>query len=309
MSEHNHAATGDHAHEHHGHEHHGHEQQGHEQQGHEHHNHDHHEPHDHAHHAHDLPVLASELPEGRILTVRAGCGLSGDIMLAGLAALAGLDNAALSDVTEELQVPALRGVLQLEQRQVNNIAGVGCRISLPDEHAHRTLADVLRIVEQSRMPDEARAMAARAFEILAEAEAAVHGVQAQNVTFHEVGALDSILDICLVCRIFTLLDPVAFICSPLPLADGVIHCAHGVTHAPAPAVLRMLEGIPVRDFSGTGETVTPTALCLLRAMKAGFGGWPAMTVSASVISYGAKVFANAPNGAVWALGQRGNTRR
>ena len=288
MSEHNHAAHGGHAHEHHSHE--------------------QHEPHAHEHHAHGLPELAPELPEGRILTVRAGCGLSGDIMLAGLAALAGLDNAALSELTEELQVPALHGVLQLEQRQVNSIAGVGCRISLPEEHAHRTLADVLRVVEQSRMPAEAREMAARAFEILAEAEAEVHGVQAQNVTFHEVGALDSILDICLVCRIFCLLEPVAFICSPLPLADGIIHCAHGVTHAPAPAVLRMLDGIPVRDFSGTGETVTPTALCLLRAMKAGFGGWPAMTVSRSVISYGNKIFANAPNGAVWALGLRGNMR-
>ena len=66
-------------------------------------------------------------------------------------ALAGLDNAALSELTEELQVPALHGVLQLEPRQVNSIAGVGCRISLPEEHAHRTLADVLRVVEQSRM--------------------------------------------------------------------------------------------------------------------------------------------------------------
>lgn len=284
MCEHNHAAPGGHDHEHHGHE--------------------------HGHHAHGhLPELPPEPPQGRILTVRAGCGLSGDIMLAGLAALAGLDNAALSGLTEELEVPALHGVLQLEQRQVNNIAGVGCRISLPEEHAHRTLADVLRIVEQSRMPACAGEMAARAFEILAAAEAAVHGVRAEDVTFHEVGALDSILDVCLACRIFTMLDPAAFVCSPLPLADGIIHCAHGVTHSPAPAVLRMLEGIPVRDFSGMGETVTPTALCLLRAMKAEFGGWPAMTVSRSVISYGDKVFANAPNGAVWALGVRGNAGR
>ena len=152
------------------------------------------------------------------------------------------------------------------------------------------------------MPEDAKELSIRAFTILGEAEAAVHGKEPDQVNFHEVGALDSILDTCMVCRLFTVIKPARFVCSPLPVADGVIHCAHGHVASPAPAVLRLLEGIPVSSFPGKGETVTPTAVSLLRALGAQFGGWPAMTVGRTVISYGSKVFENAPNGAIWALG-------
>ena len=239
---------------------------------------------------------------GSVLTVRAGSGLSGDMMLAGLAAVAELSATDLEALVRELNVPALEGALKLEQRYVQNIAGMGCRIDLPQEHTHRNLADICAIIAASAMPDAAKESAVRAFTLLGRAEGAVHGKEPEQVHFHEVGALDSILDTCMVCRIFTLINPVSFVCSPLPISDGVIQCAHGHVASPAPAVLRMLEGIPVSSFSGTGETVTPTALSLLRALDAQFGGWPAMTVRTTAISYGSKVFENAPNGAIWALG-------
>lgn len=240
---------------------------------------------------------------GPVLTVRAASGLSGDMILAGLAAMAGVSNAELEGLVKELGLPALEGAVSLEPRSVNQIAGVGCRIALPHEHAHRSLADIRKIIEGSAMPEAAKDLAIRAFTILGEAEAAVHGKEPDQVNFHEVGALDSILDTCLSCRLFTLLAPARFICSPLPIADGVIHCAHGHVPSPAPAVLRLLEGIPVTAFAGSGETVTPTAISLLKAMDAQFGSWPAMTVERTVISYGTKVFENAPNGAIWAFGK------
>ena len=240
---------------------------------------------------------------GTVLTVRALAGLSGDMMLGGLAALAELSQDELHALVDELRLPALKNCLTVEERSVNHILGVGCRIDLPHEHAHRTLADVRRIIEDSAMPAEAKELAVQAFAVLARAEGAVHGKQPDEVTFHEVGALDSILDTCLVCRIFTLLRPGRFVCSPLPLADGVIRCAHGQMPSPAPAVFHMLPGVPVRSFSGQGETVTPTALSLLKALKADFGDWPHMTVKKTVISYGGKVFVDAPNGSLWALGE------
>lgn len=224
------------------------------------------------------------------------------MMLSGLAALAGLNSDKLDALAAELGLPALQGAVKLEERSINAISGVGCKITLPHEHAHRTLADIEKIIQASSMPEEARALSIKTFRLLAEAEAAVHGKRVQEVSFHEVGALDSILDTCLVCRIFTMLEPDHFICSPLPMADGVINCAHGLVHSPAPAVLRLLEGVPVCEFSGRGETVTPTAISLLRALGADFGPWPRMTVHKSVISYGGKVFENAPNGALWILG-------
>lgn len=225
------------------------------------------------------------------------------MMLGGLAGLAGLSDADLDALVKELGVPALDGCLKVRPRSVNHIAGLGCEITLPEEHTHRTLADIAAIIAASGMPRTARDMSLAAFTMLAEAEAAVHGTKRDEVTFHEVGALDSILDICLVCRLFDGIRPSRFVCSPLPLADGAIRCAHGVIPSPAPAVLRLLEGVPVCGFRGCGETVTPTAIALLKALGAEFGGWPGMRIDKTVISYGSKVFENAPNGAVWALGR------
>jgi uncharacterized protein (DUF111 family) len=282
-----------------------------------------------------------------VLTVRAVSGLSGDMMLGGLAFLAGMEE-GLEALTAELKLPALNGCLRLERRSVNGVEGVGCRIDFggegahadgharesgekrdhPDHahgsdekldhpgharadgegravdagHAHRSFADIAALIDGFAMPEAAGKLALRAFTLLAEAEAAVHGMEAAHVTFHEVGALDSILDVCLCCRLFALLDPDVFVCSPLPLADGTINCAHGLLPAPAPAVLRLLEGVRVCGFSGSGETVTPTALSLLRAMGASFGPWPEMSVNRTVISYGTRIFPGVANGAVWALG-------
>ena len=124
----------------------------------------------------------------------------------------------------------------------------------------------------------------------------------EAVRFHEVGALDSILDICMACVLFTRISPARFVVSPLPIADGEVVCAHGVIPVPAPAVLELLEGIPVRPFSGEGETVTPTAIALLRSLGAMFGPWPAMLVEKQALVYGSRVFANAPNGTIFACG-------
>lgn len=264
---------------------------------HEHGEHGHEHAHSHIHHH------AGTASPGPLLTVRATSGLSGDMMLAGLADMAELRQNDIDALVKELRLPALEGSLTLEPRSVNHIAGIGCHIVLPHEHAHRTLADIRTIIMNSAMPDLAKQLAVNAFTLLAEAEAAVHGMRVDDVTFHEVGALDSILDTCLSCRIFTILAPKRFVCSPLPLADGAIRCAHGLVPSPAPAVLKLLSGVPVCGFSGSGETVTPTAVSLLKALGAEFGGWPAMTVERTIISYGGKVFADAPNGALWALGR------
>ena len=272
--------------------------------------HEHHHGHGHSHapgaerHEHSHGRGGATPACGTVLTVRAVAGLSGDMMLAGLARMAELTSEELAVLVAELRLPALTNSLRLEERAVNAVQGWGCRIELPHEHVHRTLADIEGLIAASDMPADAKEFSCRAFRILAEAEAAVHGATPAEIAFHEVGALDSILDTCLACRIFTLIKPDRFVCSPLPLADGTIRCAHGLMPSPAPAVLRLLEGVPVRGFAGEGETVTPTALSLLKALGAEFGPWPEMRVQKTAISYGTKVFINAPNGAVWSLGRR-----
>ena len=101
-----------------------------------------------------------------------------------------------------LGLPALVGALSLERRSVNQVAGWGCRITLPHEHAHRNMRDIAKIIEQSAMDKHAAELAQKTFALLAEAEGAVHGLAPHDVVFHEVGALDSILDICLCCSLF-----------------------------------------------------------------------------------------------------------
>ena len=104
------------------------------------------------------------------------------------------------------------------------------------------------------------------------------------------------------CELFCLLAPSRFVVSPLPMADGFVRCAHGIIPVPAPAVLELMDGVPVRPFPGQGETVTPTAMALLKALPAEFGPWPAMRVEKKALVYGTRVFEDAPNGALFAYG-------
>lgn len=265
--------------------------------------------HDHAHeHSHEH-VHCHEHQHGhcharagqRILTIRMHSGLSGDMFLAGLLSLTGIQPEELEGILTGI-LPELAGCLSLERMEVHAIGGVHARVDLPHQHSHRTLADVQDIIAQSAMQERAKEFAVRAFTLLARAEATVHGKSPEQVHFHEVGALDSILDTCLTCELYVRLGVDTLVASPLPVADGQVVCAHGILPVPAPAVLEMLENIPVRPFSGEGETVTPTAVSLLRAFAAEFGPWPCMVVQKKALAYGTRVFDNAPNGALFALG-------
>lgn len=258
--------------------------------------------HEHASGRHHGPVHGEGgLTGGPILTIRANSGLSGDILLAGLLRMTEID-AAETDSLLGAIMPELAGSLRLTRRQVNHIGGWFAQVSLPGQHEHRTLADIAALIAASGLDKAAKGRATDTFALLAKAEAAVHEKRPEEVHFHEVGALDSILDICMACALFTRLAPSRFVVSPLPLADGGVACAHGVIPVPAPAVLELLEGVPVRPFPGQGETVTPTALALLRSLGAQFGPWPAMRVERRALVYGSREFAHAPNGAIFACG-------
>ncbi len=243
----------------------------------------------------------------KILTIRAISGLSGDMLLTGLAVLNQAGKNHLMELVEALRIPHGKGIkIEVEEKSLNHIAGFGLHLVLPEveSHHHTHHSDIQEILEKSDLEPGAKKLAQRTFAILAEAEAAVHGKSVDNVAFHEVGALDSIVDIALCSALFARLAPDRFVCSPLPLADGCIPCAHGLLLSPAPAVLKMLENVSVRGFTGEGETITPTALALLKAFDASFGPWPAMAVKQTALVYGGKVFENAPNGSIFALGEK-----
>lgn len=239
----------------------------------------------------------------RILVLRTPSGLSGDMLVAGLAGLAGLDAAGFADALAAVGLPELVGAAAVVPKNVDGIAGLGLRVTLPQAHEHRHLADIRAVIQAGGLAQSAKDAALRAFELLAEAEAAVHGASPEEVHFHEVGALDSILDVCLACELFARLAPDRFVCSPLPVCDGAVRCAHGLLATPAPAVLRLLAGIPVYGIESSGETVTPTAVAVLKALGATFGPWPALVLDRHVRAYGNRTVPGVPNGAVFALGR------
>lgn len=258
--------------------------------------------HGHAGREHPEPEADAGQPgNGLVLTIRTHSGLSGDMFLAGLLRMTDLTEAERNAHLAAI-LPELTGTVRLVRRQVNHIGGWHAEVALPHQHEHRSLADIAALIAGSGMDHAAKRLATATFALLAEAEAAVHEKKPEDVQFHEVGALDSILDICMTCELFVSLRPARFVVSPLPLADGDVACAHGIIPVPAPAVLELLRGVPVRPFAGTGETVTPTAIALLRSLGADFGPWPAMKVEKTALVYGTRVFPQVANGAVFALG-------
>ncbi|MDR2199151.1 MAG: LarC family nickel insertion protein [Deltaproteobacteria bacterium] len=244
---------------------------------------------------------------GRVLVLRPNSGVSGDILVSGLFKLLGAEDSDMDGALESLGFSELKGKVRVVERSHDSISGWGLEIDSPGEgRLHRGLKEITEIFEKSALADAARETALRAFRILAAAESRVHGVPEDRVSFHEVGALDSILDAGLASVFFTRLRAASFVCGPLPVCDGVIRCAHGLLNSPAPAVSILLEGMAVRGVDSRGETVTPTGAALLKAFGARFGPWPEMTVERQALIFGTRPLPGVPNGAQFALGTLSN---
>jgi uncharacterized protein (TIGR00299 family) protein len=166
----------------------------------------------------------------------------------------------------------------------------------PKKHRrHRNLADVDEILEGSGVSATAVDKARRVFRRLAEAEGAVHGRPAEEVHFHEVGAVDALIDILGACLALERLGADEVVCSELPMGHGTVSCEHGVLPLPAPAVAAMLTGVPVRSVDVEGETVTPTGAALVTALSDRFGPMPAMTVETVGVGAGSRENPGLPN--------------
>lgn len=136
-------------------------------------------------------------------------------------------------------------------------------------HPHRGLADILGLLARGELPQRARERATRIFTRLAEAEAGVHGCSVEEVHFHEVGAVDAIVDIVGTCLALEELGIERLWCAPLPVGTGTIRCAHGVLPNPAPATVRLLAGFPVVRRDIEAELTTPTGAAILTTLSAG----------------------------------------
>lgn len=192
-------------------------------------------------------------------------GISGDMLLGALVDL-GLPGAWLRDLVASL---GLGADVVVERADRSGISCGRVRFTHTEATTHRHLSDVLEIVDGSGLGAATRARATAVFRRLAEAEAAVHGVSPESVHFHEVGALDSILDV--LCGVGGLeeLGYTRFHTRPVAVGSGTVEMAHGSYPLPAPATARLLEGLPVRETTYPEECTTPTGAALLAELTGG----------------------------------------
>ncbi len=191
-------------------------------------------------------------------------GISGDMLLGALLD-AGLDLAQLRDALARL--PLSGYALEAESVTEHGISGTRLNVRLDEHepHAHRRLADITALLDAASLPERAYARALAIFRRLAEAEATIHGTTPDEVTFHEVGAVDSIVDIVGAALAREIMDVTYVYCSELPLTSGRVRSAHGALPVPAPATLELLRGTDAvwRSVPTVGELVTPTGAALV----------------------------------------------
>ena len=213
-------------------------------------------------------------------------GISGDMILGALCD-AGLDVAELRALLQTLQVPGWSIDAVRETR--GWLTGTRMHVHAPEQTTHRHLHDVTAIITQSGLPAAVKATALRIFANLADAEAHIHGVRADEVHFHEVGALDAIVDIVGIAAGLHLLGITQVYASPLPLGSGWVKAAHGDIPVPAPATLHLLTQAqaPIVPDDAGFELVTPTGAAVLATLA--IFKRPALAVQQVGYGFGKKI--------------------
>ena len=191
-------------------------------------------------------------------------GISGDMTLSTL-----LDLGIPKEVfLEELDKLNLNDEFEIEisDKFENGIKGTNVNVIIKENGVHRNLIDIYDIIDKSTLNDNIKENAKKVFMEVAKAEAKVHGTSIDKIHFHEVGAMDSIIDIVGACILIDLLCVDTIYATKVPLGSGFVKCAHGVIPVPAPAVVEILKDVPVKFGNVKGECTTPTGAAIIKTM-------------------------------------------
>jgi uncharacterized protein (TIGR00299 family) protein len=230
-----------------------------------------------------------------------GSGISGDKFLAALVD-AGLSVDVLRERLSALGLPGWS--LSVERVTRGGLAGTLVTVAVEEGQPSRDWAAIRGMLESTPLPDRVREGALRAFSLLAEAAAAAHGVEVDRVHFHEVGAVDSIVDVVGAAIGMAELGIDELWATPVRLGHGTVATSHGELPVPAPATARLLRGVPVYAGEAGGEMTTPTGAALLRAFVDRFAPLPPMTIAGEGWGAGSREVAGVPNVAHLLLGER-----
>jgi uncharacterized protein (TIGR00299 family) protein len=219
-------------------------------------------------------------------------GASGDMILGAMIA-AGVDPEAFK---AQLSLLGVQGyTINFETVDRSGISATYARVQTAHEHAHRHLSDILKIIYNSRLTDGVKDRAARIFSRLAEAEGRVHNEPVEKVHFHEVGALDAIIDVVGAAICFELLKIDRFVSSPLHVGSGTVEMDHGRYPVPPPAVAELLQGVPFYSTDIVGELVTPTGAAIITTVCGEFGPIPELLLEHTGYGAGTREYKKFPN--------------
>ena len=220
-------------------------------------------------------------------------GISGDMNLGAMIDL-GIDKAFLTDELNKLNLPGWELLVQKDQR--HGITGTKVTVSQTrHEHAHRHLSDIEKIIEDSALDDKTKELSVKIFMKIARAEATVHGISIDQVHFHEVGAVDSIIDVVGAAICFNALNVDAVHVSTVELGGGFVICDHGKLPVPAPATVEIIKGIPVKKGGVDFEATTPTGAAILATLGTNFNPDLAIIIEKTAYGVGQKEHQDVPN--------------
>ena len=219
-------------------------------------------------------------------------GASGNMILGALVAL-GVDRTELVEQLKLLDIASFE--IEFTIRDKSGISAVHAEVKVPPEHAHRHLHTIEKIINDSRLNNSVKKRAVEIFKNLAAAEAKIHGIDIQKVHFHEVGAMDAIVDVIGACIGFEMLEIENFVCSKIHVGSGFARMAHGKFPVPPPAVAELLQNAPIYSTEIEGELITPTGAAIIATVCREFGKIPEMKVEKTAYGAGTREYKDFPN--------------
>lgn len=239
----------------------------------------------------------------KILYIDCGIsGIAGDMSLAAFTEL-GVD---LSVVEKKLR-SVIQEEFSLSIKKVvkKGIASTELIINTEEEkHSHRHYTHIKKAIEESELDQPEKETALKMFEVIGKAEAKIHDSTLEKVHFHEVGGVDSMIDIIGTAIAYHTLNIDKVVCSPVAAGNGYIKIAHGIYPVPAPATLEILKDIPLRETNVQTELTTPTGAAIVRTLANDFGPMPSMKVREIGYGAGTKDFMSHPNVVRFVIGEQ-----
>lgn len=228
-------------------------------------------------------------------------------MILGALIAAGVDRKALANELRKLEIPEFG--LEVTTVDRSGITSTHVDVKVPDEHVHRHLHNIVDIIDRTSLSDAVKKRSKAIFTRLAEAEAKIHGIDVGKVHFHEVGAMDAIVDVVGSCIGFEMLGIERFSCSKVHVGSGFAQMAHGKFPIPPPAVAELLTGVPIYSSEIEGELMTPTGAAIISTVCDSYGTVPEMAVAVTAYGAGTRQYEGFPNSLRIMIGESAESSR